>query len=77
MRSAILNSTVIDEYLTKERAVGRFIGPLSPEADLHLSCFGVIPKSHIPRKWRLITDLLYPLGLSVNDGIVEELRSLK
>ena len=74
MRSAILNSTVIDEYLTKERAVGRFIGPLSPEV---VSCFGVIPKGHIPRKWRLITDLSYPPGLSVNDGIVKELRSLK
>ena len=77
MQSAILNSTVIDEYLTKERAVGRFIGPLSPEVDVHLSCFGVIPKGHIPHKWRLITDLSYPPGLSVNDGIVEELRSLK
>ena len=77
MRSAILNPAVIDEYLTKERAAGRFIGPLSPEVDVHLSHFGVIPKGHIPGKWRLITDLSYPPGLSVNDGIDNELCSLK
>ena len=77
MRSAILNPAVIDEYLTKERAAGRFIGPLSPEVDVHLSHFGVIPKGHIPGKWRLITDLSYPPGLSVNDGIDKELCSLK
>ena len=33
--------------------------------------------SHIPGKWRLITDLSYPPGLSVNDGIDKELCSLK
>ena len=77
MRSAILNPAVIDEYLTKERAAGRFIGPLSPGINVHLSCFGVIRKGHIPGKWILITDLLYPPGLSVNDGIDKELCSLK
>eukprot|EP00731_Ephydatia_muelleri_P032810 Em0024g354a len=31
---------------------------------------GVVPKGHATGKWRLITDLSYPPGKSVNDGIV-------
>ena len=30
---------------------------------------GVVPKGHLPGKWRLITDLSFPPGSSVNDGI--------
>ena len=33
---------------------------------------GVIPKPHQPGKWRLITDLSFPKGESVNDGIRTE-----
>ena len=36
---------------------------------LQISRMGVIPKGHIPGKWRLITDLSFPPGNSVNDGI--------
>ena len=78
MRSAILNTSVIDEYIIKEKAAGRFIGPLQPDVDIHLSHFRVIPKGHTPGKWRLITDLSHPPGLhiSVNDGINKEMCSL-
>ena len=38
--------------------------------------FGVIPKNHLQNKWRLITDLSYSLGSSVNDGIPALLCSL-
>ena len=38
---------------------------------------GVIPKGHVPGKWRLITDLSYPQGASVNDGIDPQLCSLQ
>lgn len=41
-----------------------------------MSRFGVIPKSHQPGKWRLIVDLSYPEGKSVNDGIDPNLMSL-
>ena len=47
------------------------LGGLPP---LHVNCFGVIPEG--PQYWRLITDLSYPPGLSVNDGIDPELCSL-
>ena len=37
---------------------------------------GEIPKPHQPGKWRIIVDLSYPKGVSVNDGISQELCSL-
>ena len=43
---------------------------------LHINRFSVIPKGHNTGKWRLITDLSYPHGQSVNDGIDPSLCSL-
>ena len=43
---------------------------------LHINRFGVIPKGHNTGKWRLITDLSYLHGQSVNDGIDPSLCSL-
>ena len=53
------------------------IGPLELDAlpRVHVSHFGVIPKSHRPGEWRLIMDLSHPEGASVNDGIEPELCS--
>ena len=57
----------------EEVAAGRVLGPLPeecvPASGWHVSHFGVIPKPHKPNKWRLIVDLLYPAGASVNDSI--------
>lgn len=57
---------------------GRVAGPfkLPPLPQLHVSPFGVIPKSHQPGKWRLILDLSSPHGHSVNDGIPKDPFSL-
>ncbi len=62
---------IIDEYLTTEIQAGRVLGPLPTPAlsYLHVSQFGVIPKKNKIHAWRLILDLSYPLGHSVNDGI--------
>ena len=81
MLSAYMHPEVIQTYLDKEGAAGRMLGPFSTQAvgvlpQLHVNHFGVIPKGHDTGKWRLITDLSYPLGLSVNDGIDPELCSL-
>ncbi len=38
--------------------------------------FSLVPKGHQPGKWRLIVDLSFPKGHSVNDGIEPELCSL-
>ena len=50
--------------------------PSSRCRDVHINRFGVIPKNHQPDKWRFITDLSYPPGGSINDGILPTLCSL-
>ncbi len=79
MESATQHPEVVDEYIHKECALRRMLGPF-PSTDhlphLHISRFGVIPKGHNTGKFRLITDLSSPTGRSVNDGIDSELCSL-
>ena len=62
---------VIVEYLTTEIHAGRVVGPLKtpPFPYLQISRFGVIPKKNKVNAWRLMLDLSFPLGHSVNDGI--------
>jgi len=76
---AATNPNVVDEYLPNEVSMGRVVGPFPTTAlpEVHISRFGVIPKNHQPDKWRLIVDLSYPSGHSVNDGIPKQLCGLK
>jgi len=62
---------VIDDYLTTEIHAGRVVGPFKtpPFSYLQISRFGVIPKKNKVNAWRLILDLSFPFGHSVNDGI--------
>lgn len=79
LNSALTNARVVQEYLDKERSLGRIIGPIPADSlpvGTHLSPFRVIPKSGRPGKWRLIVDLSSPEGTSVNAGIAAELCSL-
>ena len=78
LQSADEHPEVIDEYLRKEVAASRVVGPFSHTAvpGVHISRFGVIPKSHQPDAWRLIVDLSHPRGRSVNDGIPKDLCSM-
>ena len=80
MRSAYMHPQVISDYLKKELSLERMLGPFHPSTpgldEVHTNRFGVIPKGHNTGKWRLITDLSYPPGLSVNDGIDSDLCSL-
>ena len=78
MLSARLHPVVIDEYLGKELALGRMLGPFPASfslPELQINRFGVIPKAQ-SGKWRLITDLSFPPEKSVNDGIDPEFCSL-
>ena len=79
MPSANQHPEAIEQYLLKEVPSGRIIGPLPPRvgANIQISHLGVIPKGHTPNKWRLITDLSFPEGRSVNDGIDPEICSLR
>ena len=70
---------VVDNYLANECKLGRVLGPwlTPPPCPIHISRFGVIPKKSQPGKWRLIVDLSFPEGASVNDGIPPSYCSLR
>ena len=81
MLSALQHPHVVQEYLGRECARNRMLGPYSRSdvrdmPPLHINRFGVIPKGHNTGKWRLITDLSHPPSRSVNDGIDPALCSL-
>ena len=79
MHSAREHPEVIDKYLQEELVRGRMLGPFSSSDNLpslHINRFGVIPKGRNTGKWRLITDLSFPQGASVNDAIDPLLCSL-
>ena len=83
MQSALDHPDVVQAYIAAECARGRMLGLFSPLAQAqvslppcHVNRFGVIPKGRNTGRWRLITDLSFPPGLSVNDGIDPDLCSL-
>ena len=66
-------------YIADEQAQGRFVEESARKAEqwkVHLSPFGVIPKTSNPHEWRLIVDLSSPEGHSVDVSISKELVSL-
>ena len=78
MPSATRHPQPVEQFLREECEAQRVIGPL-PESVLpclHFNRFGVIPKS-TPGKWRLILDLSFPQGASVNDGISPDICHLQ
>ena len=46
-------------------------------ASIHVNRFGLVPKGHNQRQWRLIVDLAFPKGASVNDGIEPEVCAVQ
>ena len=78
LQGATFHPEVVDRYIQDEVALNRVYGPYPKTicSSVHISRFGVIPKSHQPNKWRLIIDLSHPQGHSVNDNIPKTLCSL-
>ena len=78
MASTRLHPDTIRKYLADELSRGHMLGPLplTWKPLVHINRFGLIPKGHNTGKFRLITDLSYPHGQSVNDGIDSDLCSL-
>ena len=72
---------VVTDYLQVEQVAGRMLGPLpatlSNGQAVQINRVGMVPKGHNAGRWRLITDLSYPPGRSVNDGIDPGLCSLE
>jgi len=78
MPLALEHPEPIDKYLAREIAGGRVLDPFPRGSipGLQINCLGVVLKNHTPGRWRLITDLSFPEGCSVNDGIDPILCSL-
>ena len=72
-----MHPQVVDDYITKECAAGKILGPFDPHMfpEVHVCGFRVIPKTELG-SWRLILDLSYLEGRGVNDGISSEVCSL-
>ena len=80
--SAYYHPREIEEYITKEIAANNFISPLTSRSPsngqmLQINQIGVVPKGHNSGKWRIIMDLSFPPGWSVNDGIAGDKCSLE
>ena len=77
MESADQHPEIISEYLHKECSLSRMLGPFSESSQLPtLAHQQIRSHSERPRKFRLITDLSFPPGQSINDGIDPGLCSL-
>ena len=77
--SASLHPEAVNEFIVKELSLGRLLGPFQEDTELpqlHINRIGVVPKGHNAGKWRIITDLSFPHGQSVNDGIDPSFCSL-
>ena len=68
---------MIDAYISAKVREGRMWGPFRPGQipNVQVNQMGVVPKGHTPGCYRLITDLSFPAGASVNDGISSKLCS--
>ena len=71
--SVTLHPKPIAEYLMNKLKLNRMLGSFNKDdkvfGSVHVNRFGIISKGYSTGKWRLITDLSYPSGSSVNDGI--------
>ena len=78
MSSALAHPEMVDEYLLKELIKGSIAGPFlcKPIEELHINRFGLIPKQ-LAGEWRMIIDLSFPWGSSVNDFIPDSEASVK
>lgn len=79
MRSATEHPQLLDQYVCQESSTGRILGPFqaSVAPTVYISQVRVIPKNRQQGKWRVITDLSFPEGYSVNDAIDPKLCSLQ
>ena len=72
--NAVMKSIADD--LAKSRKLGPFVDPQAKFDNFVGSPMGAFPKKHSPDKYRVIYDLSYPPGKSVNDHIPSDKFSL-
>ena len=78
MHSACSHPEIVDDYYLKELKRGSIAGPFNalPSPSLYINRFGLIPKSE-PNQWKMIIDLSFPAGASVDDFIPGIVVSVK
>ncbi len=81
-QSIFLNIAIARQKIKKEIDYGRVKGPFShpPMLNFRVSPLGMVPKKLIvgfPQEYRLIHNLSYPAGTSVNDNIDRDLCTVK
>ncbi len=79
MPSADQHPESVNEYIHRELSKGRMLGPFSDSMQLpplHINRMGTVPKGHGSGKQRIITDLSFPTGRSINDGVDPALCSM-
>jgi len=76
--SAHQYSSAVEDSLAKDIRLGRKLGPFShpPCSNFVGSPMGAFPKKRSPNKFRVIHDLSWPPGSSINEFISSELFSL-
>jgi hypothetical protein len=78
-QSALCNAAACNEIIQSELKLGRLVGPYTvntvPFVNYRISPIGLVKKNE-PGKFRLIHDLSSPLGISVNDAIPWEYRTV-
>ena len=77
-QSALQASTLVNEKINHEIHLGRIAGPFDepPFFNFHSSPLGLVPK-HDPGKFRLIHDLSFPKGDSINSYTSREFTTVK
>ena len=77
MPSVKARPVTVQQFIDSKLREGCMFRPLAPDEiqyPVHMSRFEeIIEKKNQPGKFRLIVDLSYPPGMSVNDGISPEL----
>ena len=73
-QSSFANPQVISDYIGEEVALGRMVAPLpsAMRSAVHCSPTGLVPKGKESDQWRMIVDLSFPCGGSMNDGVPHE-----
>ena len=76
--SAVSNQPAVNNYIEAELEAGHVVGPIAHNLTdcLHSSPIGLVPKSNQVGKWRMIVDLSFPRGHSINDRVSKNLSSI-
>ena len=75
----LANCNVVDEHIAEELRAGQLVGPLPPQLAQFVHCnpMGLVSKAYQIYKWRLIVDLNFPRGHSVNDRVDPDLSTIR